>query len=54
MFIAEVKGYIPEMYYNEFVNFPPIIRNIEIDINEETVGSYMMKIIEKLTPVAIM
>jgi hypothetical protein len=28
LFIAELKGHIDEMYINDFINFPPIIRNL--------------------------
>jgi hypothetical protein len=30
LFIAKVKAHIPEERYNEFISFPPIIRNIDI------------------------
>jgi hypothetical protein len=41
LFIAEVKGYIPKEFYNEFINFPPIFRNIDIDLKPEVIGDYM-------------
>jgi hypothetical protein len=31
IFMATVKGYIPESRYNECINFPPIIRNINVN-----------------------
>ena len=40
LFIAEVKGHIDDKYINEFVNFPPIFRNIEITTDSATVGDY--------------
>lgn len=41
LFIAEIKGHIDEDYINEFINFPPIFRNIDIKTDEQTIGSYM-------------
>ncbi len=41
LFIAEVKGRIPDEHINEFINFPPIFRNIDINTDEETIGTYM-------------
>ena len=38
LFIAEIKGHIDDRYINEFINFPPIFRNIEITTNSETIG----------------
>lgn len=41
MFIAEIKGHIPEKYYPEFINFPPIFRRLNVETNRETIGNYM-------------
>ena len=41
MFIAEIKGHIPEKYYNNFINFPPIFRRLNVETNRETIGDYM-------------
>ncbi|KAA6374147.1 MAG: hypothetical protein EZS28_030325, partial [Streblomastix strix] len=41
LFIAEVKGHIDENYLNDFINFPPILRNYEFTTDERTIGSYM-------------
>ncbi len=41
LFIAEIKGHIPKEYINEFINFPPIFRNIDITTDEATLGTYM-------------
>ena len=41
LFVADVKGYIPEEYWNEFINLPPIWRNIKINSDKETLGPYM-------------
>ena len=41
VFIASVKGYIPEDRINDCVNFPPIIRNLDIKTDKETLGNYM-------------
>ena len=38
LFIATVKGRIPEEYYNDFINFAPIIRNYEVETSEENIG----------------
>ncbi|KAA6374210.1 MAG: hypothetical protein EZS28_030263 [Streblomastix strix] len=41
LFVAEVKGHIQEDYLNDFINFPPILRNYEFTTDERTIGSYM-------------
>lgn len=41
LFCATIKGHIPDEYKNEFINFAPIFRNIDITTNESTIGSYM-------------
>ncbi|KAA6401239.1 MAG: hypothetical protein EZS28_003239 [Streblomastix strix] len=41
LFGAEVKGHIDENYLNDFINFPPILRNYEFTTDERTIGSYM-------------
>ena len=41
LFVAVVKGHIDKKYINEFVNFPPIFRNVEIITDKETIGVYM-------------
>ena len=41
VFIASVKGHIPEDRINDCVNFPPIMRNLEIKTDKETIGAYM-------------
>ncbi|KAA6400250.1 MAG: hypothetical protein EZS28_004229 [Streblomastix strix] len=41
LFIAEVKGHIDENYLNDYINFPPILRNYEFTTDERTIGSYM-------------
>ncbi|KAA6355556.1 MAG: hypothetical protein EZS28_048917, partial [Streblomastix strix] len=40
LFIAEVKGHIDQNYINDFINFPPILRNYEFTTDERTIGSY--------------
>ena len=45
LFIAVVKGYIPDI--NKFINYPPIFRNIDIDIEREVIGEYMFNVIDK-------
>ncbi|KAA6396400.1 MAG: hypothetical protein EZS28_008079 [Streblomastix strix] len=41
LFIAEIKGHIDEKYINDFINFPPILRNYTFTTNEDTIGPYM-------------
>ena len=41
LFTVELSGGIPRKYWNEFVNFPPIFRNINIKQDAETIGNYM-------------
>jgi hypothetical protein len=41
LFIAEIKGHIDEKFLDDYVNFPPIFRNIEIDLAKDNIGSYM-------------
>ncbi len=43
LFIAVVKGHIPENRIPDCINYPPIFRNIDISIDEETIGEYMFK-----------
>ena len=41
LFVAVVKGHIEKEHINDFINFLPIIRNIEITTNRETIGDFM-------------
>ena len=41
LFVADLKGHIPEEYYNEFINLPPIFRNINITTDKKTIGENM-------------
>jgi hypothetical protein len=41
LFIAEVKISCHEVKKNQFVNFPPIMRNIEITNSKEMIGEVM-------------
>jgi hypothetical protein len=41
LFIAEVKISCPEVKKNQFVNFPPIMRNISITNSKEMIGEAM-------------
>ena len=47
LFIAEVKGTIPKRRINECINFLPIIRNLNVDVCERVLGSYMCDYMEK-------
>ncbi|KAA6402583.1 MAG: hypothetical protein EZS28_001893 [Streblomastix strix] len=41
LFVAEVRGHIGENYINYYIDFGPILRNIDITINKETIGQFM-------------
>lgn len=41
-FIASIKAHIDNRHINEFINFPSILHNIDINIHEPTLGSYMI------------
>ena len=41
LFVAEVKGHIPKEYWNEFINLPPIWRNVEVNLSKEVLGENM-------------
>ncbi|KAA6354963.1 MAG: hypothetical protein EZS28_049510 [Streblomastix strix] len=41
LFIAEVRGHIDEDYVNYCIDFAPILRNIDIKTNKETIGEFM-------------
>ena len=41
LFVAVVKGHIDKKYINEFVNFPPIFRNVDITTDRKTIGDFM-------------
>jgi len=41
LFIASIKGHIPKNRIHECVHLAPIFRNLEIDTNEETLGTFM-------------
>lgn len=47
LFLATIKGHIDERYINEFINFAPIFRNIDILTNKEMIGEYMFDHMEK-------
>ena len=47
LFVAEVIGHIDERYIDEFINFPPIFRNIDITTNEQTIGSFMYEYLKR-------
>jgi hypothetical protein len=34
LFIASIKAHIPEERYNEFINFPPIFRNMDVSVSD--------------------
>ncbi|KAA6390015.1 MAG: hypothetical protein EZS28_014457 [Streblomastix strix] len=37
LFIAEVKGHIDQNYINDYINFPPILRNYDFTTDERTI-----------------
>ncbi|KAA6362105.1 MAG: hypothetical protein EZS28_042368, partial [Streblomastix strix] len=41
LFVAEIKGHVDERYINEVINWGPILRNIDITTNKETIGEFM-------------
>jgi hypothetical protein len=41
LFITDLKGHIDRKYWNEFINFPPIFRNIDIETKKEIIGKPM-------------
>jgi hypothetical protein len=41
LFVAEIKGHTDERYINEVINWGPILRNIDITTNKETIGEFM-------------
>ncbi|OHS97242.1 hypothetical protein TRFO_36565 [Tritrichomonas foetus] len=41
LFLAEVKGHIDQKYLNEYLEFKPIIRNVNIMNNEETIEKFL-------------
>jgi hypothetical protein len=47
LFIVEVKGHIDRKYLDEFINFLPIFRNIEITNSKEMIGEYMFDYMTK-------
>ena len=49
LFTVKLTGKIPNKYWNEFVNFPPIFRNINIKQNKETIGEYMFNYMKDQT-----
>jgi hypothetical protein len=50
LFIAEVKGYIPEEYVNDYLDFPPIIRAVEIKNSADVIGDYMSNLFNEYNP----
>ncbi|KAA6366738.1 MAG: hypothetical protein EZS28_037735, partial [Streblomastix strix] len=40
LFVAEIKGHVDEKYLNEAINWGPILRNIDIKTNKETIGEF--------------
>jgi hypothetical protein len=40
-FVTEIKGHIHEDFINDFINFPPIFRNLTIKTTREQIGDYM-------------
>ncbi|KAA6384002.1 MAG: hypothetical protein EZS28_020472 [Streblomastix strix] len=41
LFVAEIKGHTDEKYINEVINWAPILRNIDITTNRQTIGEFM-------------
>jgi hypothetical protein len=49
LFIAEIIGHIDENHINEFINFPPIFRNLVINLDAATLGPYMFGFVRQFT-----
>jgi hypothetical protein len=49
LFIAEVIGHIDDDHLNEFINFPPIFRNIDINLDAATLGQYMYDFVKQFS-----
>jgi hypothetical protein len=47
LFIVEIKGHIQEEYINDFINFPPIFRNLTIKTTRNQIGDYMYDYMQK-------
>jgi len=47
VFTANITGHIPEHRLNDVINFPPIIRNVDIVTNRETIGDFMYNYMTK-------
>ncbi|KAA6363244.1 MAG: hypothetical protein EZS28_041229 [Streblomastix strix] len=41
LFIAQLKGHIDEHYINDFINFPPIFRNLSYQSSKAVIGEYI-------------
>ena len=41
VFTANITGHIPEHRLNDVINFPPIIRNVDIVTNRGTIGDFL-------------
>jgi hypothetical protein len=46
-FVAVLRGHIEEEYINEYINFPPSVKKLEVVTNEETIGKYMYSFMEQ-------
>ena len=47
LYLASIKGHINTDHINEFINFAPIFRNIDILTTKDFIGDYMYKHMEK-------
>jgi hypothetical protein len=47
LFIVEIKAHIDNAYLNDYINFPPIFRKLDIITNRETIGDYMYDYMKK-------
>ena len=47
LFVAVVKGHIKKEYINDYINFLPIFRNIDITTDKETIGDFMYDYLQK-------
>jgi hypothetical protein len=47
LFIVEIKAHIDEAFINDYINFPPIFRKLDIPTDRETIGDYMYDYMQK-------
>jgi hypothetical protein len=46
-FFAVVRGHIAEERLNDYINFPPILKKLEVETTRENIGGYMYDFLEE-------